>query len=369
LLTNLTIFKMSETLNYANPSAKQGEAGIEQLHALLASQPQKKLGVALVGLSNYSTEQLAPALQETKFCHLAGIATGSSSKIPEWKNKYSIPDTNIYTYENFDEISNNPEIDIVYIVLPNALHAEYVIRAAAAGKHVICEKPMALTVSQCDDMIAACKEAGKLLSIGYRLQYDPYHNEIKKMGRERVFGELTGLHAKHGIKNMEGWRQNKEIAGGGPLMDLGIYCIQAARTAIGAEPIAVKVLESKIKNANSKDEIEEFLSWEMEFPGGVMAKNETSYNSDMNLLHVTAEHGWMELSPAYSYKDIKGKTATGFLNFPPVNQQALQMDDFALSVLRNEPVKCPGELGRKDIKIIEAIYKSMKTGERIELAE
>ena len=120
----------------------------------------KKLGVALVGLGTYAAGQLAPALQQTVHCYLAGIVTGTPSKAAAWKEKYNIPDKNIYSYDNFDTIKDNPDIDIVYVVLPNSMHAAYTIRAAQAGKHVICEKPMALTVADCDAMIAACKKAG-----------------------------------------------------------------------------------------------------------------------------------------------------------------------------------------------------------------
>lgn len=134
-----------------------------------------KLGVALVGLGTYSTEQLAPALQQTEHCYLAGIVTGSAEKALEWKTKYGIPDGSVYSYQNFDSIKENPSIDIVYVVLPNSLHEEYVVRAARAGKHVICEKPMAITVEECDRMIEACREAGKSLSIGYRLHFEPYN--------------------------------------------------------------------------------------------------------------------------------------------------------------------------------------------------
>ncbi|HEV8284879.1 MAG TPA: Gfo/Idh/MocA family oxidoreductase, partial [Chitinophagaceae bacterium] len=108
----------------------------------------KKLGIALVGLGMYSEGQLAPALQETKHCYLAGIVTGSNLKKEKWKKKYRIADKNIYDYENFDSIKDNDDIDIIYVVLPNSMHAEYVIRAANTGKHVICEKPMAVTVEE-----------------------------------------------------------------------------------------------------------------------------------------------------------------------------------------------------------------------------
>ncbi len=148
------------------------------------------MGIALVGLGGYSGGQLAPALQETEHCYLAGIVTGTPQKAIDWKAKYNIPDTNIYNYENFDEIVNNKDIDIVYVVLPNAMHAEYVIRAAKAGKHVICEKPMAITVEECDKMIAACKDAGKMLSIGYRLHFEPYNQEMMRLGTKKVFGKI-----------------------------------------------------------------------------------------------------------------------------------------------------------------------------------
>ncbi len=357
---------MDETINYANEGGSHSSQEIKEMAELILppNPPARKLGVALVGLGNYSTKQLAPALQQTKFCELKAIITGSPSKIPEWKNKYSIADTHIYSYNNFEDISTNTDIDIVYIVLPNALHAEYVIRAAAAGKHVICEKPMAVTVDECDRMIAACSKAGKLLAIGYRLHYDPNHLEVIRISREKSFGKITYMHAQHALSDVKGWRLDKKLAGGGPLMDLGIYCVQASRYVSREEPESVRVTE--VRSMPDHD-IEQSLSWEMTFGGGLIAKCETSYKYDMNLLHAQAEHGWVQLSPAYSYKDIIGKTATGFLKLPQVNQQALQMDDFARSILENRPVKLPGEMGKADMQIIHAIYRSMETKERVKI--
>jgi predicted dehydrogenase len=357
---------MAESINYANAAIGKEDV-LQETAELPVIEPAKKLGVALVGLSEYSTTQLAPALRETHLCRLAGIVTDTPAKIEEWKTKYSIPDGNIYNYDNFDEIKSNPDIDIVYIVLPNSMHAEFVIRAAKAGKHVICEKPMAITESECDDMIAACEKAGKLLAIGYRLHYDPYHKEIMKEGQAKIFGQLKRIHLQHGRKDATGWRLNKSLAGGGCIMDLGIYCIQAARYITGEEPSAVNVLEHTM-SGKGEDAVETFIKWEMTFSNGLVATCESSYTDDMDLLHVDAAHGWFELSPAYAYNDIVGKTATGFLHFPPVNQQALQMDDFALSILEQKPVKLPGELGKKDIQVIAAIYDSMALGKRVKIA-
>ncbi|MGZ8556960.1 MAG: Gfo/Idh/MocA family protein [Chitinophagaceae bacterium] len=359
---------MHENIKYETKTATDREEAISELiEDIYRPFTEKKSGVALVGLGKYSSGQLAPALLETKLCHLAGIVTGTESKITDWKVKYNIPDKNIYSYENFDEICNNEDISILYIVLPNALHAEYVIRGAKAGKHIICEKPMGLSVKECDEMIKACKDAGKLLSIGYRLHFEPHHLYVMKMGQEKIFGELTHVHAKHGSNDTDGWRLNKKLAGGGPLMDLGIYCIQAARYTSGMEPVAVTAREGKKTKPELFDEIEESLSWEMEFADGLRAVCETSYAEEMNLLHADAVHGWFELSPAYEYEGITGKTATGFINLPQVNQQALQMDSFAHAILTNGDVKVPGEMGRTDVKIIEAVYEAMRTGKRIEI--
>lgn len=326
-----------------------------------------KLGIALVGLGKYSSGQLAPALQETGHCFLSGIVTGTPEKAKDWKSKYDIPDANIYNYENFASIKDNPAIDIIYVVLPNALHAEYVIKAAEAGKHVICEKPMAISVEECDRMIDACKNAGVMLSIGYRLHFEPHTKEIIRLSKDKVFGKVKKVIAKDGMAKVEGWRLDKALAGGGPLMDVGIYCVQGACYTTGLEPVAVKAQEGPKTKPEMFKNIEQSVSWQMEFPDGVTAECECSYAEDMNLLHADAEKGWFELSPAYSYKRITGKTSEGKIDFPGVTQQAKQMDDFAMAVRDKRATPVPGEMGRRDLKILMAIYKAMESGQRVEI--
>jgi len=334
---------------------------------MVSEKNRGKLGIALVGLGAYSENQLAPALLQTKHCYLAGIVTRSSEKAARWKREYDIPDENIYDYDNFDSIRDNRSIDIVYIVLPNAMHEEYVVRAAQAGKHVICEKPMALTVEQCDRMIAACKEARKMLSIGYRLHFEPHNLEMMRIGREEVCGKVVRIKAEHGMSDTQGWRIDKALAGGGPLMDVGIYCVQACRYVTGLEPIAVEATETPKTKPEKFRDVEEGLNWTMEFPGGIIAECRTSYSEKQNLLRIEAENGWAELSPAFPYSGIKGKTSGGDLKFPQVNQQALQMDDFALAIKTSRPTPVSGEMGRQDVKILQAIYRAMETGQRVEI--
>ena len=333
----------------------------------MANDSSGKLGIALVGLGEYSSGQLAPALKETTHCYLAGIVTGTPEKADKWKNKYEIPKKNIYTYDNFDEIGGNPDIHIIYVVLPNSMHREFVVRAAKAGKHVICEKPMALTTDECDEMIDACKSANRLLSIGYRLHFEPHNLEMMRLRREKVFGGVTRMVAENGLKDVKGWRIDKELAGGGPLMDVGIYCVQGVRYTTGQEPVAVTAKEGAKKDKKKFAEVEESLTWEMEMPDGAIAKCKTSYSEELNVLRAEAEKGWFEISPAYEYEGIKGSTSNGKMNFPQINQQAKQMDDFAQAIMQKRPTPVPGEMGRQDVKILNAIYEAMETGRRITL--
>src|SRR5574337_1691425 len=264
-LTTLAIPVLSSFSNCNNSSEEKSQNHI-------MNQKQKgKLGIALVGLGNYAGGQLAPALQQTEHCFLSGIVTGTPSKIDKWKSKYSIPDKNVYNYQTFDSIKDNPDIDIIYVVLPNSMHAEYVIRAAQAGKHVISEKPLGITSKECDDMIAACKKAGKMFSVGYRLHFEPYNLEMARLGQKEIYGKIKKMSAGFGfsIGDPTQWRLKKSLAGGGPLEDLGIYCIQGFCYTTGLEPISVTAQEGPKTDPVKFKEVEQSLTWQMEMPNGI----------------------------------------------------------------------------------------------------
>jgi predicted dehydrogenase len=326
-----------------------------------------KLGIALVGLGGYAGGQLAPALQQTEHCYLAGIVTGTPSKIPVWKERYNIPDKNVYNYETYDKIIDNPDIDIIYIVLPNSMHAEYVIRAAKAGKHVISEKPMALTGGDCDKMIAAVKNAGKMLSVGYRLHFEPYNLEMARLGQKEIYGKIKKMSAGFGfiIGDPKQWRLKKALAGGGPLQDLGIYCVQGFCYTTGMDPIAVTAQEGPKTDKEKFKEVEQSLTWQLEMPNGLICEGRASYGDNMNFLKAETDKGVFELTSAFNYSGQRGNTPDGAMDFPRVNQQAKQMDDFALALKDKRPTPVPGEMGRRDVKILQAIYKAMETGKRV----
>ena len=330
---------------------------------------EKKLGIALVGLGGYATYQLAPALQKTKLCRLTGIVTGTPAKVKRWSEEYNIPEKNIYNYETYDQIADNPDIDIIYIVLPNGMHAEYTIRGAKAGKHIISEKPMATSVTDCQAMISACRIANKKLSIGYRLHFEPYNEEMMRLGQNEVLGPITGLSGGHAFNignNPNVWRLNKKLSGGGPLMDVGIYVLQGFVYTMGKLPVSVNARE-ETHNKRLFSQVEESIYWDLEFPGGIIGKGDTSYSHGANKLRANSKNGWFQLQPAFSYGGVQGKTSRGPMNFPQVAQQTLQMDDFAYCILNDKESRVPGEMGLRDMKMITAIYESARMGKKVPL--
>ncbi len=342
-------------------------------HSLLSatSHKKEKLGVALVGLGYYSTDLLAPALQQTKHCYLAGIVTGTPEKAEAWKKKYNIPDKNIYNYENFHQVADNPAIDVVYVVLPPSMHKEYVVLAANAGKHVWCEKPMAVTAAECRAMIDACNKNKRTLAIGYRLHHEPNTQAYRKIVNQKLLGKVlkAGCGAGYYDSRTNHWKQNKAL-GGGALLDMGVYAIQGARLGTGMEPVAiVSAQTSTTRPEIYKDGLDETTTATLEFPGGVMADIKTSFGENINYLNITCGKGEIKVSPYQSYAGVKAVSPLGEINhrYSVPWQQAKQMDDDALSIMNKKPMLVPGEEGLRDIRIVEAIYKSAGIGKRVAL--
>jgi len=347
------------------------------LPAFGKSKPERKLGVALVGLGGYAGNLLAPALQLTKHCRLAGIVTGSPEKIAPWQRKYGIPDKNVYDYGNFERIADNPDIDVVYIVLPTSMHAEYTIRAAGTGKHVWCEKPMAMTAAEARSMIDACTKNKVRLAIGYRLQHEPITQQVVAWAKEKPYGKPLKLRAEAGYRGYsegydpDNWRLDPK-RGGNPLYDMGVYAINAARYASGLEPVAVTA-KAEVKRPEIFRGMEETMRFRLEFPGGLFADCMTSYGENSNILRVDCERGWYEVSPFQVYSGNRGRTSDGkALDAslgPQPRMQAKQMDDDALALMQGASFIAPGEEGLRDLRVIDATFASAKAeGKRVEIA-
>ncbi|MGC1242971.1 MAG: Gfo/Idh/MocA family oxidoreductase [Chryseosolibacter sp.] len=329
------------------------------------------LRVAIMGLGSYGT-RVAEAMKDCKRAKLSGVISGTPSKVKAWQNKYNIPEKNCYNYENFDNIKNNPDIDAVYIITPNGLHKEQAIRVARAGKHVICEKPMALNAAEGQEMVDACKKANVKLLVGYRMHLEANTLEIIRMRNEGALGKIMFFQGLSGFRigSPDQWRLDKKLAGGGAMMDIGIYSVNGARYMVGEEPVWVTAQETKTDPEKFKEGVDETIQFQFGFPGGAVASCLSTYSMNyLDRFYLNGEKGFAELSPATGYGPIKGRTHLGELNNPHITHQTVQMDEMAGMILENKKPRVPvdGEEGLKDLKIIDAIYHAIKTGEKVTL--
>jgi predicted dehydrogenase len=337
--------------------------------------PARKLGYAIVGLGSYATRQIMPRLKDCEFAQLTALVSGTPEKLERYGAEYGIPKTHRYSYAHYDSIRDNPDIDLVYVVLPNSMHAEYSIRASQAGKHVMCEKPMAVSAAECEAMIAAAKTAGKKLMIGYRCHFETYNLHAVGLVKSGAVGRPTLITAEHGFNAAPGqWRLDRPLSGGGSLMDIGIYSLNAARYLAGEEPTEIRAIESTDRSDPRFKNVEDRIDWQMRFPSGAIANCVSSYSSHHNAYRVTGTKGWVGMEPATPYDGHQmwlrqnWKTEPVSLPAPAKNQFVAQLDHLAESVLIGVPLRASGEEGLRDMRLIEAIYRSAKEGRAVKLA-
>ncbi len=329
------------------------------------------LRVAIMGLGSYGA-RVAEAMKDCKKAKLVGVISGTPSKIKDWQSKYNIPEKNCYNYENFDAIKTNPDIDAVYVITPNGLHKNQVIRIARAGKHAICEKPMAINAKEGQEMIDACKKANVKLLVGYRMHFEPKTLEIIRMRKEGELGKILFFQGLCGFKigDPTQWRLNKKLAGGGSMMDIGIYAINGSRYMIGEEPIWVTAQETKTDRVKFKEGVDETIQFQLGFPSGAVASCLSTYTmNNLDRFFLNAEKDFAELQPSTGYGPIKGRTNKGELTHPHVTHQTVQMDEMADIILEGKQPIVPidGEEGLKDLKIIDGIYLAIKKGNKVAL--
>jgi predicted dehydrogenase len=327
--------------------------------------PARKLGVAICGLGSLSTNQIGPALLKTRNCRLAGIVTGTPSKAEAWQKKYNLPSKSIYTYENMHEMSKNKDIDIVYVVTPNALHLRDSLVAAAAGKHVYCEKPLEINTERCQQILDACDKAGVQLGVAYRLQFEANNLECVRLAKEKVLGDVKVIDANFGfaMADPNQWRLKRDLAGGGALLDVGVYCLQTARMLTGEDPIWISAAETETDLVKFR-EVDETISWTMKFPSGVISNCVSTYGANgLQGFRAATSRGWFGLDPAYFYNGIRGRRSDGTeINIPVTDQFAIQLDDFADCILNKRPTKVSGQMGLTDVKYMMAVYESIRKG-------
>ena len=330
---------------------------------------QSKVRYAVVGLGHIAQAAVLPSFAHARRnSSLHAIVSGSVEKLNEIGDKYRIPVR--ATYDDYERVLQ--EVDAVYICTPNSEHEDYVVRAAKAGKHVLCEKPLAVTQEECHRMIKAAKLADIRIMTAYRLHFEPLFLEVLdivrsgRIGEPRYFSSSFSMHAKPG-----GIRTKREL-GGGTLYDLGVYCINTARLMFGAEPSSV--FGSSIDGARSDmPEIDEMTAGTLRFDGDRLATFTTSFNANgVSDFRVVGTEGNIHAEPAYEYAEALGYTLTVGDHIRKKkgrrrDQFAAEVSYFSDCVMNGKDPEPSAEEGCWDVRVVNAIYQSAQTGKPVKL--
>ena len=338
----------------------------------------ERIGVAIVGLGRIAVNEMLPAFAQSKHAKPVALVTGDRAKGLKIAHQYNIPESAVLSYQEYDKLAQMPQVQAVYIALPNSLHAEYTVRAAQANKHVLCEKPMATSVADCRKMIAACKQAGRKLMIAYRSQYEPLDQALLKMVQDKKLGTLKEFISvnSQNMGDPQHWRLKKALAGGGALPDVGLYCINAARFLSGEEPNEVFATTWSTPGDARFREVEESCQFILRFPSGFTASCTTSYAAHKSaMFRLNGSEAWGEMNPAYEYhglalkvaRVVDGQEQATQVRIAEKNQFTAELDHFAECVKLDKAVHTPGEEGLQDQRVMEAIYASARTGRSVKL--
>jgi predicted dehydrogenase len=357
------------TANIAGALLKDASAQL-----VVPDPPGKKLGWAIVGLGSLAIHQILPAFAKCEKSKVVALVSGHPDKANKLALRFGVNPKNIYNYQNYDSIKDNPEVDVIYIVLPNGMHAEYTVRGLQAGKHVLSEKPMANSPAECQQMIDAARKADRKLMVAYRCRYEPYNQEAIRIVRSGELGPLKVILADAGFPqgDPKQWRLNKTMAGGGSMMDIGIYALNAARYLSGEEPTEVNAMMFSTPNDPRFREVEENVNFQLRFPSGVLANCTSSYGYfQQSHYRAVGSTGWVELDPATWYSGLRMHRHHGdvleCVELPERDHFAAEMDHMSGCVMQNTEPLTPGEEGLRDLKVITAIYEAANTGKTVRL--
>jgi len=332
----------------------------------------QKIGFAVVGLGKLSQGQIIPGLRTARSARLVALVSGHPDKARRIAAAEGLPDDAIYSYEDYDRIAKDPRIQVVYIVLPNGMHAEYTIRALKAGKHVLCEKPMANSVPECEAMIAAARAANRKLMIAYRCHYEPKNLEAMRrvrsgaLGKPRLVVTDMGRQADPSDPS-DVWRLDRKLGGDGALADMGIYGINAARYLLNEEPVEVRAWSSTDKQDPRFRTVDDMVCWQFRFPSGAIANGSTSFNYNATMaFELWGEKARLRADPGCFYGGNRLALVSGGnfreLDIAEIDQFAREMDWMADVVRGKAPLVSTGEEGLQDMRLITAIIESAAKG-------
>jgi len=338
----------------------------------LPEPPKKTVGWAIVGLGKLAVEEVLPAFAHCKLSKPTALVSGHRDKAEQLARFYGINEKHIYDYDNYDQLADNPDVDVIYNILPNSMHAEYTIRGHQAGKHVLCEKPMAANVKECEQMIAAAKKFDRKLMVAYRLRYEPYNKKVIELCEQKHFGPIRSISASNcQVVQAPNIRLSKNLAGG-PLGDIGIYCLNACRYVTGEEPIEVTAIEHWDKSDPRFREVPQSVAFTLKFPSGIIANCDCSFDAtESRRYRVQCQEGYIELDPSFSYRGLRLFTSTGGKQtehqLGQVNHFAAEMEHFSECIRSNKQPRTPGEEGLADMRVIAAIEEAARSGKTVKL--
>jgi predicted dehydrogenase len=303
---------------------------------------------------------------------MTAFVSGSPDKQAELGARYGVD--RFYSYDNYDDIARDPEIDCVYIVLPVGLHAEYTIRALEAGKHVLCEKPMASTSAECEAMIAAAKAANHQLGVAYRVHFEPTNMRARQMIESGELGDLRFVSCDHGFDASLDWpphiwRLQKALGGGGSMYDVGIYGINTSLLMLEEEPVEVSAAYAYPRDDPRFTEVEGGIDWRMRMPSGINVQGSSSYcyGPGSSRQRYFGSDASLIMEPATGYYDnsivMEGGGPRREIGAGNTREQfAAQLDGFSQAARENRPHLTPGEMGLRDLRLMEAMYRSADNG-------
>ncbi len=340
--------------------------------------PDERVGFAIAGLGRLSLEQIMPAFGEAKKSRITAVISSTRDKARVVAAQYGIPPESIYSYDDWERVAENKDIAAVYVVTPNVMHLEHVTAAAGAGKHVLCEKPMATSSAEGRQMVAACEAAQVKLMVAYRCQYEPYNRRAISLVRSGQYGTVRLIEACNTQVQGPGdqWRMKAAMAGGGALPDIGLYCLNGARAYTGEEPVEVFARIWTPKGDARFATVEDTVAFMLRFPSGTIAQCSTSYTAhESKDMRVRLGEAWIDVANAFAYRGQSIRIARRVgdeesIDSPAVavkNQFTLEIDHFAECILTGRRPRTPGEEGVQDHVVMEAIYDSARTGQPVTL--
>lgn len=344
----------------------------------------KRIGYAVIGLGGIAQRAVLPAFKNSRRSRLGAVVSGDRNKAEKLARRFGAP--KFYTYAEIDACLENPAINAVYLASPNGSHKSQALAAAAARKHVLCEKPLATNVADCQAMIKACRENHVRLMTAYRKYFEPGSLALKKLITSGRLGRLRVIHSAFTIMlgpgKAEGWRFDPALSGGGALPDLGIYCINTTRWLAGLDPVTAEAHAWITGGSRFSEAIDEHVAFMLTFPGGLVLQATASFGADKSaFIHVNGERGWAALDPAFAWDDERrlfGQFHPSAANprsprrwydktFPLIDEFALEIDAFSDAILNGTAIEPDGIQGMRDVAVIEAIYRAAREGRPVSI--